>query len=140
LFNRFYQPDLDLETLEAIPHLVLSGSDELRLPLRWLGLLRGRVGCSLAATSGVHTVADVAKALLVGADITMMASALLRHGPDHVAGVLDGLQRWLDANEYESIEQLKGSAAQHTGPDPTGFERANYLQSLASYTSPHDRS
>ncbi len=135
LFNRFYQPDLDLESLEAVPHLVLSSSDELRLPLRWIGLLRGRVGCSLAATTGVHTADDAAKALLVGADITMMASALLRRGPEHVAVVLDGLQRWLDENEYDSVEQMKGSAAQHTGPDPTGFERANYLHSLASYTT-----
>jgi dihydroorotate dehydrogenase (fumarate) len=135
LFNRFYQPDLDLETLEAVPHLVLSTSDELRLPLRWIGLLRGRVACSLGATTGLHTGDDLVKALLVGADAAMTTSALLEHGPVFAAELLDGLRRWLDENEYESVRQLTGSAAQHTGPDPAGFERANYAHTLASYTS-----
>jgi dihydroorotate dehydrogenase (fumarate) len=134
LFNRFYQPDLDLETLRAVPHLVLSTSDELRLPLRWIGLLRGRVACSLAATSGVHTGEDVVKALLVGADVTMTTSALLHHGPGHVRELTDELRTWLEIHEYVSVEQLKGSAAALTGPDPSGYERANYMHTLASWS------
>jgi dihydroorotate dehydrogenase (fumarate) len=132
LFNRFYQPDLDLETLHATPHLVLSTSDELRLPLRWIGLLRGRVDCDLALSTGVHTAEDAVKGLLVGADVVMMTSALLHHGPGHVAEVEAGLRAWFDEREYESVAQARGSAAWATGPDPTGFERANYLSVLAS--------
>jgi dihydroorotate dehydrogenase (fumarate) len=134
LFNRFYQPDLDLETLEATPHLVLSTSDELRLPLRWIGLLSGRVGCSLACTTGVHTWQDTAKALLVGADVAMMTSALLHEGPGHARHVLAALEAWMAQQEYESVDQLKGSAAALTGPDPSAFERANYVQTLASWS------
>jgi dihydroorotate dehydrogenase (fumarate) len=136
LFNRFYQPDLDLETLHAVPHLVLSTSDELRLPLRWIGLLRGQVGGSLAATSGVHTWQDVAKVLLAGADVAMMASALLHDGPELVAGIEAGLRAWMVEAGYDSVEQLRGSAAAHTGPDPSGFERANYRAALASWSTP----
>jgi dihydroorotate dehydrogenase (fumarate) len=132
LFNRFYQPDLDLETLHATPHLVLSSSDELRLPLRWIGLLRGRVECDLALSTGVHTAEDAVKGLLVGADVVMMTSALLHHGPGHVAEVEAGLRAWFDEREYESVAQARGSAAWATGPDPTGFERANYVAVLAS--------
>jgi dihydroorotate dehydrogenase (fumarate) len=134
LFNRFYQPDLDLETLHAVPHLVLSTSDELRLPLRWIGLLRGRVRGSLAATSGVHTVEDVAKALLAGADVTMLASALLHQGPELIADLERGLRAWMTEADYRSVDQLRGSAAAHTGPDPDAFERANYRQTLASWS------
>ena len=139
LFNRFYQPDLDLETLRAEPHLVLSTSDELRLPLRWIGLLAGHVGCSLAATTGVHRAQDVAKVLLVGADVAMMTSALLQRGPAHVAAVEAGLRSWMAEHEYDSVAQLRGSAASHTGPDPAGFERANYVQTLASWSTPPPR-
>ncbi|HEY5153990.1 MAG TPA: dihydroorotate dehydrogenase-like protein [Acidimicrobiales bacterium] len=134
LFNRFYQPDLDLETLHAIPHLVLSTSDELRLPLRWIGLLRGPVQASLAATTGVHTVADVAKALLAGADVTMLASALLHHGPGLIGELDRDLRTWMAEGEYASVEQLRGSAAADTGPDPAAFERANYRHTLASWS------
>lgn len=139
LFNRFYQPDLDLDTLEPTPRLVLSTSNELRLPLRWIGLLRGSLDASLAATTGVHTSDDVAKVLLAGADVAMMTSALLQNGPRHVADVLDELRAWMVEREYDSVEQLKGSAAAATGPDPEAYERANYVTTLASYSSPFPR-
>jgi dihydroorotate dehydrogenase (fumarate) len=135
LFNRFYQPDIDLETLDVTPHLVLSSSDELRLPLRWIAILRGRIGASLAATSGVHTWRDVAKVLLAGADVAMMTSALLRNGPDHLVEVENGLLRWMLEREYVSIEQLKGSVSQRAVADPAAFERANYIRTLTRYSS-----
>ena len=135
LFNRFYQPDLDLETLTPVPRLVLSTSDELRLPLRWIALLRGRLRLSLGATSGVHTWQDAAKVLLAGADVAMMASALLRSGPGRVTEVLDGLRGWMIEREYTSVRQLVGSASFHSGPDPVAFERANYVSTLASWST-----
>ncbi len=135
LFNRFYQPDLDLDTLQARPTVELSQPWELRLPLRWIAILRGRLpDTSLAATSGVHTGDDAVKALLVGADIVMMTSALIRNGPGHVATVEAGLRSWLDERGYDSVWQLRGSACQSASADPTGFERANYIRSLASVT------
>jgi dihydroorotate dehydrogenase (fumarate) len=135
LFNRFYQPDLDLETLEVRPHLVLSSSHELRLPLRWIGILRGRVKASLAATSGVHTAEDVQKVLLAGADVAMQASALLAHGPARIAEIESALARWLEEREYASVEQMKGSVSQGSSADPEAFERANYLRTLRSWSS-----
>jgi dihydroorotate dehydrogenase (fumarate) len=135
LFNRFYQPDLDLETLEVAPRLALSTSGELRLPLRWIAILRGRVQASLAATSGVHTRDDVVKALLAGADVTMLASALLRHGPEHLRTVESELAAWLAAREYDSVEQLQGSLSQGAVPDPEAFERANYARTLKAWSS-----
>ncbi len=135
LFNRFYQPDLDLETLAPTPRLVLSTSDELRLPLRWIGLLRGELTLSLAASSGVHDWDDVTKVLLAGADVAMTTSALLRRGPGHVTHLLDGLRAWMVDHEYTSVRQLVGSAAAATGPDPAGYERANYVSTLASWSS-----
>jgi dihydroorotate dehydrogenase (fumarate) len=135
LFNRFYQPDLDLEALEVVPHLVLSTSEELRLPLRWIAILRGRLDASLAATSGVHTPADALKALLAGADAVMMASALLQHGPEHLRGVERGMLEWMRTREYASVEQMKGSLSQRCVPDPDAFERANYLRVLKSWSS-----
>jgi len=134
LFNRFYQPELDLDTFEATPHLVLSSSDELRLPLRWIGLLHGRLGCSMACTTGVHTWQDAAKALLVGADVAMMTSALLREGPEHARHVIAALQAWMTQQDYDGVEQLKGSAAALTGPDAAAFERANYVHTLSSWS------
>ena len=113
---------------------MLSSSDELRLPLRWIGLLRGRVGCSMACTTGVHTWQDAAKALLVGADVAMMTSALLREGPEHARHVLAALEAWMAQQDYESVEQLKGSAAALTGPDAAAFERANYVHTLSSWS------
>ena len=134
LFNRFYQPDIDLETLEVAPHLVLSTPDELRLPLRWIAILHRRIGASLAATTGVHAAGDVAKVLLAGGDVAMMASALLKYGPEHVAVVEAGLRSWMAAHDYESVEQFRGSLAQRAVPDPEAYERANYMRTILSYT------
>ncbi|MEW6059395.1 MAG: dihydroorotate dehydrogenase-like protein [Actinomycetota bacterium] len=138
LFNRFYQPDIDLETLDVNPTLHLSTSEECRLPLRWIAILKGRVDASLAATTGLHSWEDVVKLLLAGADVTMMCSALFKNGPEHVASVLAGLQQWLDERGYESVEQMKGSVSQANVPDPVAFARANYMQMLVSYSSPYD--
>ncbi len=138
LFNRFLQPDIDLETLRVDPHLHLSTSYELRLPLRWIAILKGRIAASLAATTGVHRAEDALKLLLAGADVTMMASALFQKGPEHLATVLDGVRRWLDEHEYDSVEQMKGSVSQAACADPVAFERSNYMEALASFTSPFD--
>jgi dihydroorotate dehydrogenase (fumarate) len=135
LFNRFLQPDLLLEELEVAPHLVLSTSDELRLALRWIAILRSRVKASLAGTGGAHTAEDVLKLLLAGADCAMVASSLLRQGPKHIATLVSGVEKWLTAREYASVEQMKGSLSQLSCPDPAAFERANYMKALASYTS-----
>ena len=132
LFNRFYQPDLDLETMRAVPHLVLSTSDDLRLALRWIGLLHGRVDASLALTGGAHTGVDAVKAVLVGADAVMTTAALLQHGPGHLDRMRRDLLLWLAEHGFSSVEQARGSAAWSTGPDPDGFERANYLDVLAA--------
>ena len=138
LFNRFVQPDIDLQTLEVDTALHLSTSDEVRLPLRWIALLRGRVDCSLAATTGVHTAEDAVKLLLAGADVTMMASALFRNGPEHLASVLQGVRAWLDEREYASVEQLKGSVSQSNVADPAAYARSNYMKMLVDYSSPYD--
>jgi dihydroorotate dehydrogenase (fumarate) len=135
LFNRFLQPDLDLETLEVVPHLELSTSSELRLPLRWIAILRGHLSCSLAATTGVHTAEDALKMILSGADAVMMTSALLRHGPEYLRLVLDGVATWLEERGYASVEEARGSISQKSVPDPAAFERSNYMQALASYSS-----
>jgi dihydroorotate dehydrogenase (fumarate) len=135
LFNRFVQPDIMLEELEVAPHLVLSTSDELRLALRWIAILHGRVEASLAATGGAHTPEDVLKLLLAGADCVMIASSLLRHGPQHVETLVRGVRAWMSEREYESVAQLKGSLSQQSCPDPDAFERANYMKALKSYTS-----
>lgn len=136
LFNRFVQPDIMLEELEVAPHLVLSTSDELRLALRWIAILHGRVHGSLAATGGAHTSDDVLKLLLAGADCVMCASSLLKHGPGHVGTLLRGVERWMNEREYESVRQMKGSLSQRACPDPAAFERSNYMKALKSYTSP----
>lgn len=135
LFNRFYQPDVNLDTLEVEPHLVLSTSDEARLPLRWIAILRSFLDGSLAATSGVHTGGDVLKLLLAGADVTMLTSALLKFGPGHVRQLLDGLTIWMTEKEYSSVDQLKGSLSQKNSPDPAAFERANYIKTITSYST-----
>ncbi|MBK8012378.1 MAG: dihydroorotate dehydrogenase-like protein [Deltaproteobacteria bacterium] len=135
LFNRFYQPDIDLEALKVRANVQLSTSSELRLPLRWIAILRGRVAASLAATSGTHTAADVLKLLFAGADVAMMASALLRNGPTHVRTLLSAISTWLDEHEYVSVEQMRGSMSQQNCEDPAAFERANYMAGLTSYTS-----
>ena len=138
LFNRFYQPDLDLETLGVVHRVELSRSPELRLPLRWIGILRPQLGAdvSLAATSGVHTGLDAVKALMVGADVAMMTSALLVHGPEHVRTVEQQLWAWMAEHEYESVAQLRGSASQAAVDDPAAFERANYQRTLHSWSTP----
>jgi dihydroorotate dehydrogenase (fumarate) len=136
LFNRFLQPDIDLETLRVVPKLVLSTSDELRLPLRWIAILRAFFDVSLAATTGVHTAEDVLKLLLTGADVTMVASALYRHGPDHIRTLLDGVRAWLEAREYRSVSQMKGRLSQVNAPDPAAFERANYIRTLVHFAGP----
>lgn len=133
LFNRFYQPDIDLETLTIVPNLTLSNSNELRLPLRWIALLSGRVPIDFAATGGVHTPEDVVKAVMVGAHATMMASALLQHGPGYVAYMLEGIRTWMETYEYESIQQMHGSMRQQAVAEPAAFERANYMKVLGSY-------
>ncbi len=133
LFNRFYQPDIDLEELEVVPNLKLSTSDELKLPLRWVALLH-KVRADLAVTSGVHDAADVIKALLVGAKVTMMASALLKNGPAHIHRVLATVETWLLDHEYESVRQMQGSMSLAGAPNPDGFVRSNYMKTLASYT------
>jgi dihydroorotate dehydrogenase (fumarate) len=128
LFNRFYQPDIDLETLDVAPTLDLSTSADLRLPLRWVAILRGQVEASLALSSGVHTRDDVVKAVLAGADAVMTTSALLRHGPEHVAVLLRGLSDWLDEHEYESVGQARGSVSRVAAADPDAYERSNYVE------------
>ena len=133
MFNRFYQPDIDLETLEVIPNLVLSTPVELRLVLRWLAILYGRVGCDMAATSGVHDADDAVKAILAGATVTMMASALLENGPSRLTEVRDGVGTWLAGHGYESLAQARGSLSYSTAPNPEVFERAGYMKTLTSY-------
>jgi dihydroorotate dehydrogenase (fumarate) len=135
LFNRFVQPDIMLDELEVAPHLVLSTSDELRLALRWIAILHGRVEASLAATGGAHTPDDVIKVLLAGADCVMVASSLLMKGPQHVDTLVRGVEAWMREREYESVAQLKGSLSQRSCPDPDAFERSNYMKALQSYTS-----
>jgi len=136
LFNRYMMPDVDLEALTVTPALKLSDPSELRLPLRWIALLRGKVDASLALSSGVHSAQDALKALLAGADVIMMTSALLHHGPEYLTTVLDGVRSWLDEHEYASVEQAKGSLSEETAPDPEAFSRSNYMETLISYTGP----
>ena len=133
LFNRFYQPDLDLETLEVTPRLVLSTSEELRLPLRWIAILYREVPASLAAPTGVHTADDAIKVLMAGADVAMMTSALLRHGPDHLRAVEGGLQDWLDEHGMQTVGHLRGMRSQRSVRDPAAWERANYITMLSDY-------
>jgi dihydroorotate dehydrogenase (fumarate) len=133
LFNRFYQPDIDLENLEIRPNVLLSTPHALRLPLTWIGILYGRLRADLAATSGVHAATDVVKMLMVGANVTMMASALLRHGVDHMRRLEQDLKQWMQQNEYESVRQMQGSMSQKNCPDPSAFERAQYMKALQSY-------
>lgn len=138
LFNRFMQPDIDLEELRIDPILHLSTSAELLLPLRWIGILRDRIHASLALTTGAHTSSDVLKGLLVGADVVMMASALLHEGPTHPRVVLGEIQSWLDERGYESVEQLKGSMSMANVPNPVAYARANYARLVTSFVSPYD--
>ncbi len=133
LFNRFYQPDIDIENLEVTPHLVLSDSDELRLPLRWTAILYGRVPVDLAITTGVHTYQDVLKGLMAGAKVTMMASELLQNGMERIGQILDEVRAWMEEYEYSSVQQMIGSVSQKNVKEPAAFERANYMKVLDSY-------
>jgi len=135
LFNRFYQPDLDVENMEVVPNLVLSTSNDLRLPLRWIAILYGQINADLALTSGIHTVEDVIKACMAGASVAMTASELLAGGINRVRSILAGLEEWMTAHEYESISQLKGSLSQKSVKEPAVFERANYMKVLNSFKS-----
>jgi len=132
LFNRFYQPDIDLEKLEVVPNLKLSSSYELRLPLRWIAILHGKVRASLAATSGIHSARDVLKMLMAGADVTMIASALIKEGVEIIEMILTDMQTWMEENEYESVSQMKGSMSYRHVAEPAAFERANYIKTLQS--------
>lgn len=133
LFNRFYQPDIDIENLEVTPHLVLSDSDELRLPLRWTAILYGRVPVDLAITTGVHTYRDVLKGLMAGAQVTMMASELLQNGLGRIGQILQEMESWMMEYEYSSVQQMIGSVSQKNVAEPAAFERANYMKVLDSY-------
>jgi dihydroorotate dehydrogenase (fumarate) len=133
LFNRFYQPDFDLDSFAVAPRLVLSNSDELRLPLRWVAILHGRVAADLAITSGIHTAEDVVKGLMAGAKVTMMASELLQKGVRRISQVLNELVDWMREHEYESVAQMIGAMSQQHCAEPAAFERANYMKMLQSY-------
>ncbi len=137
LFNRFYQPDFDLDELEVVPDLELSTASEIRLPLLWIAVLHGRLNCSLAATRGVQTGIEVIKYVMAGADAVMTTSSLLRNGTGHLTTLLKGMTDWMEKREYESVAQMKGSMSQQKVADPTAFERANYIKVLESYKSPY---
>jgi len=133
LFNRFYQPDLDIETLEVVPNLVLSTSNDLRLPLRWVAILYGRIKTDLALTSGVHQAADILKALMAGAKVAMTTSELLANGIGRVPEMLADMERWMEEFEYDSVKKMIGSMSQASVADPSSFERANYMKALTSF-------
>jgi dihydroorotate dehydrogenase (fumarate) len=135
LFNRFLQPDIDLDQMRVAPKLKLSTPDEVRGPLRWIGLLYGRLSASLAASTGAHFADDCVKLLVAGADVVMVASTLYRNGVDGLRTLVDGVQYWLDSNDYQSLEQIKGCLSQRKCPDPSAFERANYTKALASFAA-----
>lgn len=134
LFNRFYEPDIDLERLQVLPTLSLSSSQELLLRMHWVALLYGRVELSLAVTGGIYTAEDALKALMAGADITHLCSSLLVNGTGHLGEILDDIQHWMEVHEYESISQLKGSMSHRNAPDPVAYERANYVQMLENFS------
>jgi dihydroorotate dehydrogenase (fumarate) len=135
MFNRFYLPDLDLDTLDVTPKISLSSPDELRLPLRWTGILRDQLSMSIAASTGVHRGEDVVKVVLAGADVAMTTSALLRNGPQHLAVMEEQLVDWMTRHEYASVEEMRGAVSREAAADPSAYERANYIGNLATYTS-----
>ncbi len=137
LFNRFYQPDFDLENLEVVPNLELSNSSDLRLPLRWIAILYGRIETDFALTSGVHSHQDVIKAMMAGAKVVMLASELLAHGIGRLTELRRDLENWLEENEYSSIRQMQGSMSQKSVAEPAAFERANYLRALNTFDAYH---
>ncbi|MBD2302912.1 dihydroorotate dehydrogenase-like protein [Nostoc sp. FACHB-87] len=133
LFNRFYQPDINLETLEVEPNVLLSTPHDIRLPLRWIAILYDRIHADLAATSGIHNAHDVLKMLMVGANITMLCSVLLRQGINHIRCIEEEMRQWMEKHEYESVRQLQGSMSQKNCPNPSAFERAQYMKALRTY-------
>lgn len=133
LFNRFYQPDIDLESLEVKPNILLSTPMAMRVPLRWVALLYGRIKASLAATSGIHRASDVLKMLMAGADVTMLCSTLIRHGSRQVGVIERDMVAWLEEHEYASVSQLKGSLSQKNCPEPSAFERAQYMKAISKF-------
>lgn len=133
IFNRFYQPDFDLENLEVVPNLALSDSRELLMRLHWVAILYGNVKADLAITGGVHTAADVVKSMMAGARVAMMTSAALRYGVGHFMSVRSKLMEWMQDHEYESIQEMQGSMSLRAVPEPAGFERANYMRVLSGY-------
>jgi dihydroorotate dehydrogenase (fumarate) len=130
LFNRFYQPDIDLDTLEMQPRVLLSTPQAMRLPLTWIGILHGRIHADLAATSGIHTSDDALKMLMVGANVTMLCSALLALGTNEIAVIEQGLRTWMEEHEYESVRQMQGSMSQRHSADPGAYERAQYMRAV----------
>ncbi len=138
LFNRFMQPDIDLESMTIDPALHLSRSEELLLPLRWIGILRDKVHASLALSTGCHSGDDAVKGLLVGADVVMMASALLHEGPEHAGVVLEGVETWMQEHDYTSVSVLRGAMSMAHVPDPVAYARANYARLVSNYVSPYD--
>lgn len=136
LFNRFYQPDIELETLEVVPNVFYSTPMAMRLPLRWIAILHDRLGCSLAATSGIHRGTDALKMLMAGADVTMLCSVLMRHGLDRLRVIETEMETWMREHEYESVEQLKGSLSHQHCADPGAFERAQYMRAVGVQKSP----
>jgi dihydroorotate dehydrogenase (fumarate) len=136
LFNRFYQPDINLDELTVEPSLELSSPAALRVRLRWIAILYGRVGLSLAAAGGVYTAADVLKAVMTGASAVQCVSALLTHGPSHIRTLVEGVRAWLEQHEYESLQQAKGSLSLERNQDPAAFERAQYMRVLQSFQMP----
>jgi dihydroorotate dehydrogenase (fumarate) len=135
LFNRFMQPEIDLDALQISPHLVLSDAEESRLPLRWIAILYGRVPLSLAATGGIAFPDVLVKALLVGADVAEVASVLYRHGIEQLRTLLEGAAYWIESNDFGSVEQIKGALSQKHCPDPTAYERANYTKAVCSFVN-----
>ena len=135
MFNRFYLPDVDLEAMEVVPRLSLSTPDEMRLPLRWIGIVRDELHISLAGSTGVHSGEDVAKLLLAGADVAMTTSAVLRNGPQHISRMEDELVAWMVDNDYDSVDEMRGAMRREAATDPAAYERANYIGTLATYTS-----
>jgi dihydroorotate dehydrogenase (fumarate) len=133
LFNRFYQPDINIEMLEVEPNVLLSTPQAMRLPMRWIAILYGRVNASLAATSGIHKAPDVLKMLMAGASVTMLCSVLLRHGIEHIRIIEQEMREWMEKHEYESVNQMQGSMSQQNCPDKSAFERAQYMRSIQTY-------
>lgn len=133
LFNRFYQPDFDLEELEVVRTLVLSDSNDLLLPLRWISILYGKIDADLALTSGIHTAQDVLKSMMAGARVAMLASAILQDGYEVIPSILTDLQAWMETYEYQSIKQMQGSMSQQSVAEPAAFERANYIRILSEF-------